>query len=703
MGKFRRLIQQPPSQALRKINYRMSKKIHSRWLELRDRFHTSFDKHPLNMPLERFFQPPDAHQLKPYANIIKKSTSLYLKHEFDILGSGWQQVHHGMQCAGIEGYHYDLSANSNVTERINKSNKTESDYIRSLISTMYIPIDWHIDFKSGYRWNESTYYQDIGYGHILGVDIKVPWELSRMQHLVQLAWAYALAKSGADGFYMPQIYKDEFRNEILDFISANPPRWGVNWFVSMEIGIRAVNWLVAYDLFKAYGATFDDEFELIFKRSLHQHGHHIITHLEYQTAWRSNHYLANVVCLLILGAYFPINSQSVVWLLYGTQELLHELKYQFNEDGSNFEASTAYHRLSGEMVAYGIATLLGINDNRWMQMQKANRYRYMALPVALGSVQIPDDIDEKRIWNISKFMQDVTLPSGIMLRIGDDDSGRLLKMFPVYQETESQKYKNLEQLDNSTNIYYDEICGNTRHLMGAIGALFGQPTNDPESQMLHTSIGKTLTLPNVKTMNATFPEWNSLHKKFDLQYRTHHQWALPLNIDSPWKNLQVRTYLQGGYVIYQSNRIILSVRCGPVGQRGNGGHAHNDQLSIILYLDGQMIIDDVGSYIYTAFPKRRNQYRSVHAHFSPQVLEEPAPLTHMFSLKDCNARIHYVSDKRFYGSYEFQNGRVARIITLEQSHIKIDDYATDGINLRPIQFPTQQPLVSPKYGSLLKS
>ena len=56
-------------------------------------------------------------------------------------------------------------------------------------SIKYEPIDWQVDFKSGYRWSEKTYYKFIKYGHKLGVDIKVPWELSRMQYLIQLALA----------------------------------------------------------------------------------------------------------------------------------------------------------------------------------------------------------------------------------------------------------------------------------------------------------------------------------------------------------------------------------------------------------------------------------------------------------------------------------------------------------------------------------
>ncbi|MBA7523115.1 hypothetical protein ES705_15238 [subsurface metagenome] len=58
-------------------------------------------------------------------------------------------------------------------------------------------IDWHFDFKSGYRWNPKKYYKDIEipYGK---ADIKVPWELSRFQHLSILGEAYCLSSIDID-------------------------------------------------------------------------------------------------------------------------------------------------------------------------------------------------------------------------------------------------------------------------------------------------------------------------------------------------------------------------------------------------------------------------------------------------------------------------------------------------------------------------
>ena len=54
-------------------------------------------------------------------------------------------------------------------------------------------IDWHRDFKSGLAWDPSTHHLDVTIVRGDGSDIKVPWELSRFQHLTVLGQAWLLA------------------------------------------------------------------------------------------------------------------------------------------------------------------------------------------------------------------------------------------------------------------------------------------------------------------------------------------------------------------------------------------------------------------------------------------------------------------------------------------------------------------------------
>ncbi|MBI4530043.1 MAG: hypothetical protein HY709_00850, partial [Candidatus Latescibacteria bacterium] len=176
------------------------------------------------------------------AGCIAALTEHYINHRFDLLGSGWVQVKHGVCCRGVEGYRYEMGSTVDADReghwlegRINPANVAEARRIWRLVDESYVPIDWHVDVKSGYRWSEKTWYRKTPYAHKLGVDIKVPWELARMQHLPQLSLAYALGERGQQGFAQPYVYLREFRNQVLDFIATNPPRFGVNWHCTMDV------------------------------------------------------------------------------------------------------------------------------------------------------------------------------------------------------------------------------------------------------------------------------------------------------------------------------------------------------------------------------------------------------------------------------------------------------------------------------------
>ena len=209
----------------------------------------------------RFLKKPPLDSLIADSEQTLSLADLYLNHTFDLLGSGWVQVRHGMNCRGLESYRYSMGPAHKIDpqgtwlkRRVNASNKTYSKKIWRMVSHEYTPIDWQLDFKSGYRWQEKKPASYCSPAPLPGVDIKVPWELSRMQHLPQLAWAYGLASQKVEETQPPEAYSNEFRNQILDFIATNPPRFGVNWHCPMDVGIRVSNWLVTYDLVQSSGS-----------------------------------------------------------------------------------------------------------------------------------------------------------------------------------------------------------------------------------------------------------------------------------------------------------------------------------------------------------------------------------------------------------------------------------------------------------------
>lgn len=253
-------------------------------------------------------------------------------------------------------------------------------------------IDWHTDFKTGYRWNLKKFYKDIEIPYGKG-DIKVPWELSRFQHLTLLGQAYWISGD--------EKYASAFINQITDWIKKNPLKRGPNWACTMDVAIRAANWLVGWEFFKV-SRLISKEFTGFFLKGLLSHGRFIRSHLEYSGGLTSNHYLSDIAGLFFIAAMVPEFKESGGWLTFSRKELETEMTKQVYPDGCDFEASTCYHRLVLELFFY---------------------------PALLGK-RIGIGFSEEYNSRLKKMFEAVLYlikPDGKMPQIGDNDNGRFLK------------------------------------------------------------------------------------------------------------------------------------------------------------------------------------------------------------------------------------------------------------------------------------
>ena len=155
-----------------------------------------------------------------------------------------------------------------------------------------------------------------------------------MQHLPQLA-IYAAKIKNKNYSRAKKIFK-EFENEMVDFISFNPPKYGVNWICAMDVSIRISNLLITKDIFNSAGFYLSDKVERVFNNSLNDHKNFILKNLEY-SSYKNNHYIANLCGLSIIARYQPQNKFSDSLIAFVSQELNKEIFSQFNEDGSSIE------------------------------------------------------------------------------------------------------------------------------------------------------------------------------------------------------------------------------------------------------------------------------------------------------------------------------------------------------------------------------
>jgi hypothetical protein len=261
-------------------------------------------------------------------------------------------------------------------------------------------INWHQDFKSGFVWHPKFYMDIDKINYDNNSDIKIPWELSRFQHVTVLGKAYLYTKD--------EKYAEEFLSQVSSWIEENPPMIGVNWVNAMEVAIRAVNLITGFYFFRK-SEYLTKKFCVKILKSLLEHGRFIVRNLEVRQVivdgkvkrLNGNHYMADIVGLVFLGLLFPEFEDSKDWVHLAVPELFHEILSQNNDDGVNYELSISYHRLVTEMALSAIVLCMK------------------------NGIEIPKNV-LGRIEKMIEFIASYTKPDGLSPLLGDSDDGRLL-------------------------------------------------------------------------------------------------------------------------------------------------------------------------------------------------------------------------------------------------------------------------------------
>ncbi len=444
-------------------------------------------------------------------------------------------------------------------------------------------IDWHSDFTCGFEWSRDSYFADIVYGNVPDADIKIPWELGRLQFLYPVMNAYLITEDNC--------YLDYLINTVKDWIEKNPPKLGPGWACTMDVGIRAANLCIIYCWLQRHKAL-SKELALEIFRSLYSHADYIVHNLEYDISLTSNHYLSDIVGLLYIGAFFPEFKHSDEWVAYSIQELITEMKRQVHEEGSDFEASTCYHRLVSELFLSATIFVQSLDRERRKRIKAYNNRDFKPL---LGPKLKPlhkqeFNLDESRLfpdWYLDRlgkmleFIMYISKADGKVPQIGDNDSGRLHKFTLMGQWN--------PEMDCSEEDFLDH-----RHLLAVGGEFFDRDDF------------REVGLPYQSEC-----QWYGLKSRvgaFDSQEEAEQRSLEKL------KTLTSRAYPQFGLYIMRHEDNYMAIRCGDIGQNGQGGHAHNDQLSFVLNAGGEDFFVDPGTYLYTPSPQWRNYFRSTACH-----------------------------------------------------------------------------------------
>jgi Heparinase II/III-like protein/Heparinase II/III N-terminus len=204
--------------------------------------------------------------------------------------------------------------------------------------------DWQLDWVSGKSWP----FKDSRKIHLVrqdGSDVKVPWELSRLQWSPVVAKAYVLTGESR--------YREALRSVLTDWIERNPLGKGVNWTIAMEAALRGISLCLTMEVLWPFT---DEETPWLdqMTASLWEHVRFVEAHSEFSFLVRSNHYLSNIVGLTTLSAYLHGPGMQARFQKYA-RSVQREMLLQTYADGGDCEASTGYHVLVAQMFLHSLA------------------------------------------------------------------------------------------------------------------------------------------------------------------------------------------------------------------------------------------------------------------------------------------------------------------------------------------------------------
>lgn len=581
-----------------------------------------------------------------------KIADSYLMHKFDVLGCGHKSLEY---------------VNSYDIEQLQSHTCFNIKSIQELISsccTEYKYIDWQKDLKNGYSFDVFTKSKDIKIPESKGIDIKIPWELARCQHLPFLARLYKATRN--------QKYKKEITCEIFDFIASNPVDYGVNWKCTMDVAIRVSNWIMALDLI---GEKLDENIENIISKSIYQHCIFIRYHLEDQRDYRGNHYLSDIVGLLFSSTFFEPEGLIKKIQEFAIIKLISSIDEQFYEDGGNFESSLPYHRLSLELVLYGMWRVFRLSDHNPICRKYTDK--------------ICDNQNlKKKIARAFKMMLDAIKPDGNIYQLGDNDSGHLFRLFHYGEFLSPDEYwhRYHKKSGTSSQIWDEnELC--CLEILDVINAIVGIPI---ENGFINDLIGKVYQSAGLSIdLSSEFNQLNPIDKfpeSIDIgMLPFKHEKRIRFRTEVDIEDIMSFFYSDFGLVGLRGKDFYLGVSITSVGQKGRGGHSHNDKLSYELYADGISYESDPGSYVYTESVEWRDKFRSVIAHNCPYFGEEQNLIgNNCFELRQRTiCRLNLLTNDSIEVECCYGELHMVRRFELSKEELIISDYANKAFKVHP--------------------
>ncbi|HEX6995193.1 MAG TPA: alginate lyase family protein [Gammaproteobacteria bacterium] len=410
-------------------------------------------------------------------------------------------------------------------------------------------------------------------------DAKHVWELNRHLEIVWLAQAYRLR---GDARYLDGIVR------LVDsWIDQCPYLRGPNWCSSLELGIRLINWHLAYRIAGGAGSPLFDgaageRFRDRWLESIYRHCYFVMHHLSTYPSSANNHLIGELAGVVVATCMWPCWPIFDAWRSKAIAGLHREIRRQTYVDGVNKEQTTAYQQFVASLfIVAGLAARragIPLERDYWALVERMIEFVF-AIMDAGGHVPMIGDADDGLAFALEPRTS--LDPFGALLAVG----ARLFDD-PAWRERSQRSASTADWLCADV----EPIGARSRARRPVTGARAG---------------GGGAGLRAAAAASAVNTETD----------------ALPAAIAVAEPR---RAFPHGGYYVLgrsfgAADEVRAVFDAGPLGFLSIAAHGHADCLSMTLSVAGREQLVDPGTYVYHAEREWRDYFRGTAAHNTVRV------------------------------------------------------------------------------------
>lgn len=269
-----------------------------------------------------------------------------------------------------------------------ENNNLNFNYVERPLLNQFFLLGKNYDFTSNINWHfnsdniHESYPEDYSKNiKILNYkqfgDYRITWELNRHQHFVWYAQSYYCSNN--------ERYIEKIIEELNHWVSKNKVGYGINYSSPMEISIRLINWLLAFNII-SQRADVKSKINNNITNNILAQLVYLNNNLFIKRKFRNNHSIVELAGLIVYQSI--IKSKKIYNLDKLYNWLFKELSIQFYDDGINFEHSPTYSRFTIESLLF---ILIFVKDKQFDQENKKLNKLVLEYVLSLRAFVTPEN------------------------------------------------------------------------------------------------------------------------------------------------------------------------------------------------------------------------------------------------------------------------------------------------------------------------